>query len=369
MVVCITRMQIRKLRQPASGYRFLVMTMALFGWLAPIEPAWSEDSYLSEAEAARNRNTQVWDYLASALAGDPRAQHLWALGFLGKDSRAQEQARALFWLRNAADLGLPHSHYMIGRMYRDGFGVLKDRKLSEHHYEQAASGWLKLAAEQNQPVAQTILGLLYLRGSGVLQDTDGAVYWWLKAAKQGYGNAYANLSILYQDGEFVPKNLQRAKRYMAKAKGPHLDYSPNKYVFPVGIFAVGIDAERVRWFRYAAEKRNPYAEFQLGRLYTGYSSSITEFSVSADHELAVKWYARAAEKGLAVAQLALALEYKLPSTSAESNCKKGVYWFRRAARQGLPTAQIVLGGYYTWPKCHKKNYVLAAKWLMRKSVV
>jgi TPR repeat protein len=52
-----------------------------------------------------------------------------------------------------------------------------------------------------QAEAQYNLGIAYTFGKGVLKDYKQAVYWYQKAAAQGYAEAQSNLGIAYAFGK------------------------------------------------------------------------------------------------------------------------------------------------------------------------
>jgi TPR repeat protein len=54
-----------------------------------------------------------------------------------------------------------------------------------------------------QAEAQYNLGIAYTFGKGVLKDYKQAVYWYQKAADQGYAKAQSNLGIAYAFGKGV----------------------------------------------------------------------------------------------------------------------------------------------------------------------
>ncbi len=92
----------------------------------------------------------------------------------------------------------------------------------------------------------------------------------------------------------------------------------------------------VRWFRAAAEKGNPEAQYLLAVRYLngqGVEQSPTE---------AVNWLRRAAEQGHAGAQDSLGVRYAT-GQGIEQNDIEALRWFRKAAEQGHPVAQFNLG--------------------------
>ena len=81
-----------------------------------------------------------------------------------------------------------------------------DRKIP--HYAEASQG---------DAYAQERLGKLYEDGEGVPQDYERAVYWFLKAANQGYAEAQNSLGKRYELGEGVPQDFAHAVYWYRKA--------------------------------------------------------------------------------------------------------------------------------------------------------
>ena len=57
----------------------------------------------------------------------------------------------------------------------------------------------------------TNLGLLYAKGLGVEKDNKQAIYWYGKAATQGYANAQFNLGMLYLNSGGLKDDTNKAK--------------------------------------------------------------------------------------------------------------------------------------------------------------
>ena len=67
-------------------------------------------------------------------------------------------------------------------------------------------------AEKGDARAQLILGLMYANGRGVLKDDAEAVRWYRLAADQGHVTAQHNVGFMYANGEGVPENDAEAVR-------------------------------------------------------------------------------------------------------------------------------------------------------------
>ena len=137
----------------------------------------------------------------------------------------ENDAEAVRWFRLAVEQGQADAQFNLGRMYTEGWGVIKD--------EAEAVRWYRLAAKQGHADAQFWLGYKYADGKGVLKDNAEAVRWYRLAAKQGHADAQFWLGYKSTYGEGVLQD----------------------------------EAEAVRWYRLAAEQGQAYALFRLGRMY------------------------------------------------------------------------------------------------------
>ena len=94
-----------------------------------------------------------------------------------------------------AEKGDSEAQSLLGFIYANGKGVLKDDK--------EAGRWFRKAAEQGYAIAQYNLGVMNENGRGVLKDDKEAVKWYRKAAEQGYAIAQFNLGVMYHNGQGV----------------------------------------------------------------------------------------------------------------------------------------------------------------------
>jgi len=70
------------------------------------------------------------------------------------------------------------------------------------NYEQAIF-WFRQAAELGENVSMFMLGMLYFEGRGVMQDYQQALYWFIKEAIYGFGLADEYRAILYGMGYYM----------------------------------------------------------------------------------------------------------------------------------------------------------------------
>ena len=113
----------------------------------------------------------------------------------------------------------------------------------------------KPLAEQGDADAQFSLGVMYRVGQGVPQDDAEAVKWYRKAAKQGHANAQNHLGYLYDCGRPVPQDDAEAAKRVRSVPTVEPEARRSKA------------AEAVKWYRKAAEQGLALAQFNLGVMY------------------------------------------------------------------------------------------------------
>ncbi|ANB51101.1 hypothetical protein [Powai lake megavirus] len=110
--------------------------------------------------------------------------------------------------------------------------------------------------------------------------------------------------------------------------------------------------------RSAAKSGNAVAENILGSMY------FHGWHVSKNHDKALKWYTRSAEKNYAPGQISMSIYYS-PSNRVDSNPLLEFEWIKKAAKQGLVQSQYKIACRYDQPnfKFHDKQKAL--KWYKR----
>jgi TPR repeat protein len=116
---------------------------------------------------------------------------------------------ALQEYKTSAENGSAVAQHMMGVLYVQGKGVLKDEK--------EAYKWWEKSALNNHPPSQYNIGMAYFRGKYHYKDTSLAEKWLAKAAKRGHPSAQLNLGNMYIDGDVVDKDLSKAKTYIKAA--------------------------------------------------------------------------------------------------------------------------------------------------------
>ena len=118
----------------------------------------------------------------------------------------------------------------------------------------------------------------------------------------------------------------------------------------------GFEAEAVKWFRRAADRGLADAQFNLGWMYDRGEG------VAKGHAEAVRWFRKAAEQGLATAQCEVLAECMKAAKGAATGHAEAVSWYRKAAEQGLVAGQRNLGSMYGNGQGVLRDSAEAVKW-------
>ena len=208
---------------------------------------------------------------------------------------------------------LAELQFNLGNKYRSGQGVLQD-------YKQAVY-WYQKAAEQGFADAQFNLGLMYDKGLGVLQDYKQAAYWYQKTAEQGDAEAQNNLGGMYDKGQGVLQDYKQA----------------------------------VYWYQKAADQGNEMSQYSLGRMY--YNGQ----GVVKDYEQAAYWFQKSADKGDRDARIQMAIMY-YKGIGVIQNYKKSFSLYQQMAEEGDSYSEFRIGMMYFYGIGVNKDNIRAYAW-------
>ncbi len=153
---------------------------------------------------ARNLETARQWLLKARRSGDPKLSGR-AKQLLAKvESGDLRELPDLKTLGASAAKGVADAQYRLGRVYREGIGVVQDYLKAEIFFRKSA--------QQGHSLSCYGLGGLYMGGLGVEKDAKEAHKWWSQAASQGLTVAQLDMGILLVKGEGVPRD--NAKAYM-----------------------------------------------------------------------------------------------------------------------------------------------------------
>ncbi|MDP1609082.1 MAG: tetratricopeptide repeat protein [Chlamydiales bacterium] len=195
----------------------------------------------------------------AANTGDPHGQQelgeIFALGDLVEPS----YEHAAHWFSLAAQQGLSHSQYWMGKFCESGLGGIPQS-------DEEALRWYSLAATQGHAIALRKKGEFHMKGrGGVSPSAEEASACFSSAANQGEPGAQFMLGKFYFEGL---GGLEKSTK------------------------------EAFRWFRYAADLEFPDAEFVVGLFYESGERGVVEKSPQE----AFRWFKRAADHGHKQAQ-------------------------------------------------------------------
>ncbi|HZX72650.1 MAG TPA: tetratricopeptide repeat protein [Rhodanobacter sp.] len=230
------------------------------------------------------------------------------------------------------------------------------------YVERASSGdtgaleRLREAATSGNTLAAYKLGKMYgygcHDGRGVTQDFGQSVHWYTIAANQGHRDSQDSLSLLYMNGQGVPKDPAKAEYWRDKSIGQH------------GLQAMTIGGRKVeerdaqlafvRTSKRAAQG-DAVAKNDLGDMY------LRGLGVTRDAAIAMQWYSKAAGQGNEQGQRNLALMYA-GAYGLPRNDSLMLHWLTLAARHGDAQAADRMGKLYYGGGLVLRDPAQAAHW-------
>ncbi len=221
---------------------------------------------------------------------------------------------ALKLATDAAGRGEPQAATLIGKLYEQGLGVVKDEK--------KGAEWYARGAALGDADAQFALGMMLLHGRGVARDTKKAASLLEQAAAKNNALAQYNLALVYVEGAARPGDYVKIAELLEKS----------------------------------AYQDNAQAQYDLATLYR------TGQGVPQDSLKAAQWMGRAAQVGLTDAQLEYGIMLMSGKDGVVKNERAGAEYLMIAAEKGNPVAQNRLARAYLWGLGVSLDPVLAAKW-------
>ncbi|KAK8881199.1 hypothetical protein M9Y10_003931 [Tritrichomonas musculus] len=165
--------------------------------------------------------------------------------------------------------------------------------------------YYSLAANQNDSNAQNKLGVIYYDGIYVTRDINKAIHYFTLAANQNDSKAQFNLGVIYYNGIYVTRDINKA----------------------------------IHYYSLAANQNHSNAQFNLGVIY------YEGIYVTRDINKAIHYYSLAADQNNSYAQFILGLMY-LRGNCVPENIKKGIYLFTLSALNGCIDANFCVGYFY-----------------------
>jgi hypothetical protein len=148
---------------------------------------------------------------AAAEGGDAQAQDKLGDNYEGRFN----YSAAAEWYRKAAEQGVSHAQWRLGKMLLDGKPKFAEGSVPVPKAAGEGLKWILLAANQGQEGAQCDLGYFYDKGYGVKQDYAESYKWYkLGTQKNGLlGSMKLDPVILKMSQQQIQEGEKRAKGF------------------------------------------------------------------------------------------------------------------------------------------------------------
>ncbi|MGN6291303.1 MAG: tetratricopeptide repeat protein [Chitinophagaceae bacterium] len=259
----------------------------------------------------------------------------------------QSYTEAVKWYQKAAEQGDDEAQYRLGSIYTGRYAYAGSPGFTADFTE--AVKWYQKAAEQENTDAMNALAGLYEFGNGVQQDYQKAVNLHKKAALQGHISSQIELGYIYAKGwdeahPFVPVNTmadslsrQEASQYTDTTASVSVDSAFS------GNVVTGVPrnyTEAMKWYRMAADQGAYAAMIDIGAMYT------YGMGVPMDTSIAADWYKKAVETGSIDAMALIARYYLIGYYGDKPNYPEAVKWYRKLESENYWPALVNLGWMY-----------------------
>lgn len=244
-----------------------------------------------------------------------------------RDLKLQDRDLYIYLVNKPID---PIYQYLLGSLYACGLGVHKDPNRALY--------WYYRAAEQGYALAQNSLGYQFVYGNGVDQNISQAIFWYQKAAEQGYKLAQQNLQYIYHSVQIgFKKDLelpiycsQRAAEEGCFVKEEEYgEYYLRPYYLSSREESVPVNINNaIFFFLESAYLGDTAAQRNLG--------IVCEHG--HEHDKAFLLYKKVAKLGDEIGQLYSGMIYE-EGTRNPKNMMKAIFWYQRAATQGNEEAR------------------------------
>lgn len=290
---------------------------------------WIADYYENGSGVAKDTQQAIVWYQKSAEQGYVDAQISLAICYRDGVGVEKDINQTCYWLEKAGNIGNVDAQFWLARHYFENKEVEK------------AFPWYMKAAELGDAKAQNMVGRCYREGWGVDKDIFTAFDWYKKAAEQGEATAAYNLAVCYQDGNGITKDVARALYWYEQAaeKGLIAAQLMVGRCYEEGLGTPKDDRRSFIWYERAANQGNAEAQNKIGNCY--YSG----FGTGTNARKAFEWWKKAADQGLIEAEHSLAWCYK-EGFGVEKDDFKAFGLYKKFAENGDAEAQNIIGGYY-----------------------
>jgi uncharacterized protein len=197
-----------------------------------------------------------------------------------------------------------------------------------------------------------------------------------KLADKGYGKAFFPLAKMYNGGQGIKTNFEKAGYYrrlgldwcltQQSRNDPEmwmdLGYMNESDFFWRFVAKPDPDAKQALfWHHKAAQVGFGAAQYNLGLMYD------TSSDIEQDFEQALFWLRKSAEQGFVLAQYRLGQIHSW-GIAIEQDYEQSIFWLRKSAEQGLAEAQFELGKMYRFSRGVEKDNEQSVFWYRKAAV-
>ena len=273
--------------------------------------------FAGEYTAFNPRRAQKYYKLAGDY-GNIDAAIKYAMICLQYEAPMRDYRQAALYFKMAAMHDEPEADYGYGYCLKDGLGTPKNLVEAEKYLKKAE------AAHHNGAIY--LLGELYEER----EQYDLALDYYKRGIDEEFIPAYYRLSIMYAQGKGVPKDSEKAERYLQYA----VDNKHPKALLDYGMHLVHDKdyVDGLLYIREAADLGFSDAQFEAGKLYLQMN----------DYTTAAVYFKKAADNEVAKAQYSYAYILKT-GNCGPVNEEEIMNYYQRAANNGVPKALYGMG--------------------------
>ena len=267
----------------------------------------------------------------------PANRALGELHVKDRDSRVCIQ-----YFRAAAEAGDHEAQFRLA-------GILeKDPRAGKGRFQEATRLYRE-AADGGHAGAQAAYGVLLEHGKGTGRNVRGAIRYYRMSADQGHGQGLFQLARMHENGYGMPQNLEQAITLYERAV--EAGYQQASLHLAQLLAENGREEEAIEMMRKAADKRNPTAMLQVGRMLE-----------KREPETAARYIKGAADMGNLDAQVRYG-QMLCSGIGMQRNDAEAVRVFRAAASKGSADAMFILSSMIKLGRGCDKNEKEAYKML------
>ena len=282
-------------------------------------------------------------YLAAAEEGNVAAQARISKIYLEGVGVHPDPQLAMNWLRMAAANGHLESQYELAQIYMKGIGIPKDEKQAFH--------WLQQAAARNHVAAMFELGCCYDEGRGVERNSLIGYQLLDKAANQGFPPAMRKLGRSFREQAArtpmqtamvkATKSATTTSTNMTQNSPENQEQREDATTRALRLAREAMErldhSQVMANLKVAVRHMDPEALHAMGQCYEG------GIGTARDEKKARQWYEKAASRGNAASQLALA-EIYLEGKGVRPDYVTAERWLYKAVKREHIPAMLRLAG-------------------------